>query len=352
MTRTTHQPGPNQPGPARDPGEHPTTDRPTTDRPTSPEDLIARHLARPARTRRLLGAVTGVLALLGLLAAAPAAHATAPAPEGDPAWVRVAHLVPDLPTMDVWLTPFDGDEMSEQVLRTSADYGRVKDYAPLQPGLYSVSMRPTDAPADAPPTLTGTFDAAAGEAYTVAGLEESGEARVQVLDDDLTPPAEGEARVRLLPAASSVPELTVTAVGGPTLAQDIAYATPSGYAGVPAGPWQLDIDPAIASLVPDTSAQVDLAAGGVYTLLVLEADGGLEIAAVTDAQGSSVTPVGGAATGRTAEPVAAAVSVSDPSAMRSAGPFSLVLGGLVVAGVLVVRLVGRAADAGASGTTR
>ena len=257
-------------------------------------------ITRPSVITRARGPLAALLALLVVLLGAPA-QATA-APAGDPAWVRVAHLVPDLPTMDVWLTPFDGDADAAEVLRTSADYGRVKEYQPLAEGLYTVSMRPSGAPESSPPMLSGTFEATAGQAYTVAGLEESGEARVQVLTDDLTPPAEGQARVRLLPAASSVPTLTVTAVGGPTLAQDIGYATPSGYAGVPAGPWRLDVTPTAGAAVSAASTQVDLTAGGVYTLLVLESAEGLAVEVVTDAQGASVTPVGGAATGRTAEP--------------------------------------------------
>ena len=307
----------------------------------APEDPMTRQTtsvaARPfASTRspaitRAHGPLAALLALLVVLLGAPAQAATAPA--GDPAWVRVAHLVPDLPTMDVWLTPFDGDADAAEVLRTSADYGRVKEYQPLAEGLYTVSMRPSGAPESSTPLLSGTFEALAGQAYTVAGLEESGEARVQVLTDDLTPPTEGQARVRLLPAASSVPQLTVTAVGGPTLAQDIGYATPSGYADVPAGPWQLDVTPAAGVAATAASTQVDLTAGGVYTLLVLESAEGLTVEVVTDAQGASVTPVGGAATGRTAEPVG---SSAVAPVMAVALALALVLG-LVGVRTAVVR---------------
>lgn len=280
----------------------------------------------PNRTRRTLARTAAALAV-GVLAviAGPTAGA-AVAPAEDPAWVRVAHLVPDLPTMDIWLTPFDGADDAAPMLQTSADYGRVKEYQPLATGLYAISIRSEGASASMPPLLTGTLRAEAGQAYTVAGLGDADDATVQVLDDNLTLPEPGQSRIRLLPAASAAETVTVTAADGPTLAQDAAYAEPSGYAQVPAGPWQLDVTTGGGSL-PDASTDVDLDAGSVYTLLVLDTDDGLEITAVVDAAGTTVTPVGGAQTG------GGGLSTSSSSASASlvaAGALALATGGVVL----------------------
>lgn len=277
-----------------------------------------------AHTSRL--AAFAIAGVLGILLAPPATGAVTDA-EAEPAWVRVAHLVPDLPTMDIWLTSFDGAAQEQPQLTTSADYGKVSEYEPLTPGLYAVSVRPSDAGEDEPPILTETFRAEPGQAFTVAGLGDAADASVQVLTDDLSLPGDGQARVRLLPAASSAPSVTVTADGGPTLVQDAAYGTPSGYAAVPAGSWQLDVTPGPGASVAAAATRVDLESNAVYTLLVLESADGLEVKAVTDAQGTTVTPVGGAQTGAGG---LADTAGRTPMALAAGALLSLVVGGALL----------------------
>ena len=87
--------------------------------------------------------------------------------------------------------------------------------APCPPGSYAVSVRPAGTPVSEPPVLSLTVELEAGQAYTVAGLGTKDEPRLERLVDDLTPPADGSANVRLLPASLAAPTVDVQAEGGP-----------------------------------------------------------------------------------------------------------------------------------------
>lgn len=251
----------------------------------------------------LVLAVASATALLGL-GAAPASAAGS-----GTAWVRAAHLVPGLGIMTIGLTPFGGPggtttgggapaaplQDGMRVIAPSAAYGQAGEYLQVPVGRYTVSIRPVGAAKGSAPLLTGTFDAEADQAYTLAALGSKTSPRIQPLVDDLRPPTRGVAKVRLLPAASGVGAVTVTAAGGPTLAQDALFGRPTGYAEVPAGTWRLT---ATGVGTATESATVSVAAGDVYTLLVLNAPGGgLTLQPLVDAAGMAAAPVAGVQTG-------------------------------------------------------
>ncbi|SDQ05467.1 DUF4397 domain-containing protein [Quadrisphaera sp. DSM 44207] len=246
--------------------------------------------------RRARTAAAGALAA-SALALAPAASAAAARTSGEEtAYVRVGHLVPELGemVMSAVLTDYDGSTQPLELV-PEATYGAVTDYAALPVGYYSVSVRPVGAAPDSPPVLSGTLEARAGQAYTVAGLGTAEAPRLGAIQDDITPAAPGTARVRVVPAASAAQQLDVGVVGGPALAEDAAFSQPTGYVDVPAGDVTVR---AGAQGGPPSDTPVELGDGDVYTLLVLDApQGGLEVRAIEDATGAGVQPVGGADTG-------------------------------------------------------
>ena len=81
---------------------------------------------------------------------------------------------------------------------------------------------------------------------------------------------------------------------GPVIAQDAVFGQPTSYTSVPAGTWTLQ---AAANGAAPATTKVDLTAGGVYTLAVVDGTGGLGVQVVTDAAGAATMPVGGAQTG-------------------------------------------------------
>lgn len=261
-------------------------------------------------TALLLGAIAVVTALLG---AAPASAADA-----GTAWVRAAHLVPGLGTMSISLTPFAGAHAGTaskpgvpaapevdgmRAVQPAATYGRASEYRQIPVGLYTITVRPAGAAAGAPALVTGTLDAKADQAYTLAALGTTRTPRVQALSDDLRPPTDGGAKVRLLPAASSAAKVTVAASGGPTLAQGAVFGAPTGYAEVPAGAWTLTAtgtggNRGASSTSVSSSATVRLTGGDVYTLLVLDKPGGgLTLTPLLDAAGMGAMPTAGVQTG-------------------------------------------------------
>ncbi len=254
-----------------------------------------RHSARRRSTVVLLAAAA--LLLPAATATAAGAPAQPAAGEAQPAWVRATHLVPDLPQMDISLVSLTGGGTTTV---EGAGYGDVSTYVRVPAGGFTVEVRGEDADPASAPVLSTTLQADPGQAYTVAALGTAQDARLAPLQDDLTPPAQGQARVRVLSAASSAPSVDVSAVDGPVVARAAAFGGSTTYADVPAGRWTLQAAPASGSGSSAAAATtaVDLAAGSTYTLAVTDGrNGQLQVTPVADAAGAAALPVGGAATG-------------------------------------------------------
>jgi hypothetical protein len=210
-----------------------------------------------------------------------------PAAEG---WARLAHLSPDTPEVDVSLTGLDGASVLEL---QDVGYGDVSNYARLPAGTYTAAMRPAGAPSDSEPVITAAVEIQDGVAITVAAVGMNADLSGRILVDDLTPPAAGNARVRLISAAVSSPTVDVSTDTGEVLAADAAFGTATGYSEVAGGNWTLEISSAEGT----GSTDVDLAAGSVNTLFVLDVDGELDVIGVVDSTGTPEAPAGGVQTG-------------------------------------------------------
>jgi hypothetical protein len=245
------------------------------------------------RHRRLAIAMLIPAALL----VAPAAVAAA-APAGVPAgqsgaYLRLAHLSPDTPHVDVYVASVS--EASRNFTAKGVGYGAVSDYQLVQPDTYTVSMRPAGAPADSPPVLTTTLTAKLGAAYTVAGLGKYADLALRVLEDDLSMPPDGQARLRVIQASITAPSVEVSLKGIDSIVSNLAFAQTTGYRTVPAGAWTLLAGPSGGTPV---ELPVTFAASGVYTVLLVDKNGKLAAELHTDAIGTGpVAPVGGVETG-------------------------------------------------------
>jgi hypothetical protein len=243
---------------------------------------LLKHVTRLAAIATLLGGTAAFVA-----ATSPAANAASAAPPQ--AWVRIAHLSPKAPAMDMYLYPF-GEPGHPTVLR-DVSYGDVSAYIPVSPGQYSVAMRGFGAPASSAPALITSFMVSADTPYTVAALGPDPGLRVEVLKDQLTAPA-GKALVRVVQA--SLKEHVVTVSYGPdVLASQLAFGLATSYVAVAPG----------ARMVRFTAAgehadrSVRVTADTVHTIVVLDDSAGLRVDALTDAVGARVMPKGGANTG-------------------------------------------------------
>lgn len=271
--------------------------------------------------------------LIGLFAILSTAVFLAPA-AADSAFLRLAHLSPDTPEVDVYVASAADPGTSMVVLR-GVGYGTLSDYQSLPSGPYTVSMRPAGADPSTPPVIATTLDATSGSAYTVAGVGSFAELGLTVLTDDLTLPPAGQGRARVIQAAASQPQLDIAVQGGQSLGRDVEFATTTPYNNVGAGDWVLRV-----SADNETLAElpITVAAGSVYSVLILDTPTGVAAAMQVDATAAGVVPAGGVETGAGGLAVNELAS-PDPSSntIRSAvlvvsGIGLLGLAGLVVAG--------------------
>lgn len=241
---------------------------------------------KPRLTRRLLMLLAASALLLGIPAAATAFASSATTGTG---WIRLAHLSPNTPAVDVYLYSF-GNSNAKIVLHHVA-YGEASPYEIATAGDYSVAMRLAGASPSTSPVLSTGVTIAAGHAYTVAGMGPESGLRLQVLADDLTTPS-GRALVRVIQA--SLKDQTVKVTYGPTvLASSLAFATVTSYHTVTPG----TVTVAVTAGAGDANTSVTVAAGTVHTLVVLDGANGLQIDNLTDAAGSGEPPAGGVHTG-------------------------------------------------------
>ena len=230
-------------------------------------------------------------ALVALTAAAgPAAAATAhtPASSGS-GWVRLAHLSPNTPPVDVYLYSYG--KPNAMIVLHHVSYGTVSPYERVPHGEYTVAMRGVGASPSSTPVLSNNLMVHPGHAYTVAGMGPFKALRLQVLDDQLTTPR-GKSLVRVIQASLKEHHVTVTA-GRATLANNLAFASVTGFGTDRPGTWMVHAKGGTESW----AGQVTLTPGTIHTLVVLDSSSGLKVTDLTDAAGSSVAPNGGAATG-------------------------------------------------------
>lgn len=228
-------------------------------------------------------ATTAVMAYAVLLGAAPAGAS----PGGG--WVRLAHLSPNAPAVDVYLYNF-GNPRARLVLH-HVSYGTVSPYQEVPAGDYTVSMRSAGAAATAQPLLSTGFRVDAGQAYTVAGLGPAAGLRLQVLKDTLAVPA-GRVLIRVIQASLREHVVSVR-LSGQTLARRLDFARTTPYQAVAAGS-------TVARVAGDTenaSLGISLRPDTIHTLVVLDGTGRLRLTDLEDAAGSAIRPQGGAATG-------------------------------------------------------
>lgn len=217
-----------------------------------------------------------------------------PAHAQDVGYVRLAHLSPDTPEVDVYLNS-QSSGFKEQVF-PGVGYGIMSKYLALPVGGYTVAMRLSGAAPTTAPVLTTQVSVTAGGAYTVAGVGRYAGLGLKVLNDDLSLPADNKTKVRIVQASVQAPILGVSVADGPSIADNVAFATTTDYQLVDPGNWRLRIRPASGSGGKEVST--NLGAGSVYSLLILDSkSSGLKTELRVDALRQGGVPDGGVQTG-------------------------------------------------------
>jgi len=249
---------------------------------------------RSTATRAMAPIVISVLGLGTLASGVAVASATAASAaithHSDTGWIRLAHLSPNTPPVDVYLYSFGNSHA--MVMIPHVAYGTVSPYEKVKAGEYTVAMRGAGAAPSSPPVLSNNVQITPGGAFTVAGMGPAKGLRLQILRDQLTTPP-GRSLVRVIQASLRYQKITVMA-NHRTLARGLIFAHVTNYVSTPPGSFNVHV----AGMGGKGAAVITLAPGTIHTLVVLDTSGhGLRIDNLVDAAGSSVDPVGGAATG-------------------------------------------------------
>ncbi|WP_049804901.1 DUF4397 domain-containing protein [Natrinema pellirubrum] len=173
--------------------------------------------------------------------------------------VRVAHLSPDAPNVDVYV---DGDAVLEDV-----PYRAVSDYLELESGTYAVMIT---AAGDADTVVYDEDLEIAEGSFTIAALgelaDENQPFEPAVLEDDVSDPGD-DARVRLVHASPDAPAVDVTVGDGETVLFEDAAFGDAAATEVPGGDYTLEVRPATENNDGDVVATFDVApeGGSVYS---------------------------------------------------------------------------------------
>jgi len=185
------------------------------------------------------------------------------------AQLRVVHASPDAPNVDVLVN-------GNKVL-TNVAYEGASTYLKVSVGQRRIEVRPTGTSTD---VIDVTPTLAKNTYYTVLAVNKVANIMPLLLQDDNTPPASGQVKVRFIHAAPSAPNVDIYvgapgsgATGTPAVA-DLAYMSASGYLSVPAGSYEAYVTPTGTTTVAIDSGALTLGAGQIRTAVALDAPGG------------------------------------------------------------------------------
>jgi hypothetical protein len=209
----------------------------------------------------------------------------------DVGYLRLAHLSPDTPAVDVYVSSFGNDD-DPTVLR-SVGYGAFSPYQKVPAGSYTIAMRLAGTPASEPAVLSTTIQLEAHIAATVVGMGEMANLELVTITDGMELPGEGQAKVRVIQAAMSVPSVDSVEVAGSQIAADLAFTDYTDYTAVAAGATTVEASAGSQS----AEESVNVVPGGTYTVVVRDLESGIGVLPIQDFGAANSIPSGGVEAG-------------------------------------------------------
>lgn len=184
-----------------------------------------------------------------------------PAPQPHPALVRVVHAMPSEPAADI----FVGDH----VTFSQVEYKAVTGYREVPGNLVTFRLRPTGQDGSEP-LAEAVEGLGAGKHYTIVVMpsDRRQAASLTVVNDEMVPPEDGKAKLRVVNASPEAGRVDVL-VGGklkPELS-GVNVSAATGYEDVPplTGTLEVRHDKTVLARLTNTH----LEAGKLYTVIVL-----------------------------------------------------------------------------------
>jgi Domain of unknown function (DUF4397) len=201
-------------------------------------------------------------------------------------WIRLAHLSPDTPKVDVYVSSFGNDD-DPTVLR-SVGYGMFSPYQRVPAGSFTIAMRLEGASGSEPPVLSTTVQLQADSAVTVAGMGKNTDLELVTLTDDLEAPGRDKSKVRVIHAALTAPVVDSVELAGTSVAADLDFAAFTDYDAVAAGATTVAVDAGSAT----AAEPLDLRAGATYTVVVRDLESGIGVLPIQDFAAANQIPTG------------------------------------------------------------
>ena len=245
------------------------------------------HQPSPApRSRPWTCAVATLAATLTALLVIPVALSSVPrAAAATGTYLRLAQLTDTMPDTELVISSVADPRSSITI--PGVGYGSLSTYRRVEPGDYVVAVRPKGS--DKPPLVSTTLNAMVGTSYTLGAVGDQEPSGLMIFTDDLTLPAAGQAKVRVINAAPPAPVLDVRGPGDTPLALGLARGSASPYREVPAGAIVLA---AGAPGAPATRLPITVAPNQVVSVVLLSSGGEITTRVQVDAEGPMTVPPG------------------------------------------------------------
>lgn len=199
----------------------------------------------------------------------------------DEGFVRVAHLSPDAPSVDVWV---DGAKVLDNV-----PFEAFSTYLAVPAGDRQIQVTP--AGATTPVVIDATLPVTAGDYYTVAATGYLASIAPTVLIDDVQANPNA-AKVRFVHASPDAPAVDITLADGTVLFGDVAFGQAADFLTTPGGTYDLQVRAAGTDTVVLTFNNVPLQNETIYSVFAtgLVSDGSLgALVALDDADSGNTT---------------------------------------------------------------
>ncbi len=196
-----------------------------------------------------------------------------PTPSGT-SFVRVVHLSPDAPAVDVWV---DGNRVLQNV-----SFKGSSNYLTLTNGEHRIQLSP--AGATEPIVLDETVNLEEDMSYTIAATGRLAELDALMVMDNRNP-VNNQSRVRFIHTSPDAPAVDVAQSGGSVLFGNIAFRQTGDYTVVAPNQYVLDVRPAGTQSVALRVPSVQIGSNANYSIFAvgLIGNGTLETLALVDA---------------------------------------------------------------------
>jgi MYXO-CTERM domain-containing protein len=221
-----------------------------------------------------------MMAVVLLVSAAVVPQAAA---QDDTAQVRVIHASPDAPAVDIYV---NGEAVSAL---SNVPFFTASDFLSLPAGDQQIAVAPAGTSVD-DAVISATVTLNAGSAYSIAAVGLLENIQAQVYEENLSPTAEGEARVYVYHFSPDAPAVDIRLADGTVLAEGLAFPN-KGELNVPADTYDIQVVPSGASepVVIDLSGTT-LEAGTLYSVFATNTLSEITPQLATTSVGSEAAP--------------------------------------------------------------